>query len=135
MKVSRLKIARVISNETLKQFDSKKLAKEIAAYLLSEDRIDELDSVIRDVVAYRAEAGLVEANVSSAHDLDALLKKEVSQLVRTIKPQAKQVVINVEKSPSLIGGIKMNLANEQLDLSIRAKLNQFKQATLTKGRV
>jgi F0F1-type ATP synthase delta subunit len=33
--------------------------------------------------------------------------------------------------PEVLGGVRLSLANQQLDLSVEAKLNKFKQLTLT----
>ncbi|HEY4964642.1 MAG TPA: F0F1 ATP synthase subunit delta [Candidatus Saccharimonadales bacterium] len=129
MKVSRLKIAEVISERTLKSYDSKALAKEVAAYLLSTGRVDELDSLIRDIIDYRAEKGLLEVGVSSAHQLDDGLRKEVKQLVKSVSPKANTISLDETVAPNLIGGLKLKIANQQLDLSLRAKLNRFKQLT------
>jgi F0F1-type ATP synthase delta subunit len=129
MKVSRLKIAEVISHKTLKSYDPKELAQEVAAYLLETGRVDELDSLIRDIVAYRGEKGLLEVSVESAHELDDSLRSEVNKLVKTLSPKVTKITLDETVTPSLIGGLKLNLANRQLDLSLRAKLNRFKQLT------
>jgi len=130
MSVSRLKIAEVIAEKTMAGQDLKMLAREVAVYLLSEGRIDELDSLIRDIIDYRAERGLVEVNVQSAHGLNDELRGEVKQLVSELSPgQTKSIRLDETVSPSLIGGLKLNIANRQLDMSLRAKLNRFKQLT------
>jgi len=129
MKVSRLKIAEVIGKRTLGVYEPKKLAREIAAYLLSDGRVDELDSLIRDIIAYRASQGILEVRLTSAHQLSNQLKTEVKRLVRSYKPATKTVILSEITDKQLIGGIKLGLANLQLDLSLRAKLNRFKQLT------
>lgn len=129
MKISRLKIAEAIGARTLKNFEPEKLAKEIAAYLLSEGRVSELDSLIRDIIDYRARHGVLEVSVGTSHELDAQLTGEVRKLVKAYKPDAKAIILDQYHDSQLIGGVKLGLANEQLDLSLRAKLNRFKQLT------
>lgn len=109
--------------------DSKKLAREIAAYLLEKRQTTGLESLLRDVMAYRERSGLIEATVDTAHDLSPQLLEEVRQLVKAQKPHAKQVRVFPRHDSSVVGGLKVRLANEQLDLTIRSKLDTFKRVT------
>jgi len=130
MKVPRAQVAEAIAKKTLTEHDPAVLAREIAAYLLTENRVQDLDSLMRDVMAYRQEHGVVEATVMSAHDLTADVKSEVAGLVQDHYPAAKMVIIRETHDPEVIGGLKVKLANEQLDLSVRARLDTFKRLTL-----
>lgn len=129
MKQSRTKLAQNISDRTLKDGSSKKLAREIAAYLLAERRTNELDSVLRDVHADWAEAGHVEVLAASAHPLTTATKAEINRQVKHIYPRANKIIITEVHDPSVIGGVQLELPNQQLDLSVEAKLNKFKQLT------
>ena len=51
-------MAEVIGRKTLKTTDEKQLAKEIAAYLLSEKQTADIDSLVRDIMQYRAGHGI-----------------------------------------------------------------------------
>lgn len=133
MKVSRTRIAGVIAARTLKGGLSKRLSREVAAYLLSERRINELDSVLRDVQADWAKAGYVEVIASSAHDLTAGNKADIAKQVKQLYPQAKRVIVTEAYDPEIIGGVRLNLADQQLDLSVESKLNQLKQLTSATG--
>src|SRR6185436_4810292 len=125
MKVPRAQVAEAIAKKTLKEHDPAVLAREIAAYLLTENRVQDLDSLMRDVLAYRQERGVVEATVMSAHDFDKTVENEVKALLEAHYPDAKHVIVRQAHEPSVIGGLKIQLANEQLDLSVRAKLDTF----------
>jgi F0F1-type ATP synthase delta subunit len=129
MKVPRTELAKVIAERTLHVRDQNLLTREIAAYLLSENRVNELGSLMRDVLAYRESKGVIEANVLSAHELSESVKKDVAHLLRDHYPEAKKVTIHEQLDPAVIGGLKVQLAHEQLDLSIRAKLDTFKRIT------
>jgi F0F1-type ATP synthase delta subunit len=123
MKTPRTRISSTIADRTLKSGSSAKLAKEVAAYLLAENRVGELDSVLRDVQADWAEAGYVEVLASSAHplsaDVRANITKQVKSLYDKILPQgAKQVIVTEVPDPTVIGGVRLGLANQQLDLSV-----------------
>ena len=108
---------------------AKKLAKEVASYLLDENRTGELDSLARDLVGYRAENGVVEVTAVSAHELNATALKDVRQKVKQLYPKAQQILINQRLDSDQIGGVRLEFPDRQLDLSLRAKLNKFKQLT------
>lgn len=130
MKQSRTKLAQAIADKTLAGGVTKGYAREVAAYLLSEGRVGELDSILRDVQADWAEAGYVEVEAASAHSLTAEIRAEITAQVKRRYPAAKTVAITERHDPEVIGGVRVSLANEQLDLSIEAKLNKFKQLTV-----
>jgi F0F1-type ATP synthase delta subunit len=130
-KTSRTRLAGTIADRTLKDGSSQALAQEIAAYLLSEGRVSELNSVLRDVQADWAKAGHVEVLASSSHPLSDDVKANITTQIKALFPSATQIVVTEVHDPEVIGGVRLNLANQQLDLSVEAKLNKFKQ--LTKG--
>jgi F0F1-type ATP synthase delta subunit len=129
MKQSRTKLAKAIADRSLKNGSSPKLSQEVAAYLLDEGRVDELDSLLRDVEAEWAAAGYVEVLAYSAHELDTRVKSEIEREAKKLYPAAKKVIITSIHDPEVIGGVRLMIANNQLDLSIEAKLNKFKQLT------
>ncbi len=129
MKHPRTKIAQLIADKTLKSGSSKKLSQEIAAYLLAEGRINELDSVLRDVQADWAAAGFVEVIAASAHPLTTSTKADITKQVTKLCPAAKKIIVTEVHDPEVVGGVRLNLANQQLDLSVEAKLNKFRQLT------
>jgi F0F1-type ATP synthase delta subunit len=132
MKTPRTRIAGTIANTTLKSGVSKQYAKEVAAYLLGEGRVSELDSLLRDVQEDWAEAGYVEVLAASAHELSADVTENIKKQVKTLYPNAKQIIVTEVHDPAVIGGVRLSLANQQLDLSVEAKLNRFKQLTAGK---
>lgn len=133
VKVSRTRLAAVIAERSLKNVNSEALSREIAAYLLSEGRGSELDSILRDILQYRADHGVVEATALTAHPLSDKDRRDVEQVVRELYPKADQIIISEECDVSIIGGIKVVLANQQLDLSVRRQLNRFRQLTAIPG--
>lgn len=128
MKTPRTTIARVITDK-LTEEPAKKLSRDVAAYLLESGRVGELDSLLRDVQQQRADAGIVEAIAVSARPLNDKIRADIEARVRSLYPKATKIIISEELDPDVVGGVKIELANEQLDLSIRSKLNRFKQLT------
>jgi len=132
MKVSRSVVADVVAKRSLQLKPTKRLSKEVAAYLLSERRTNELAPLLRDVQQAWAEAGRVDITAISSHPLSAGVRRNITARVRKLYPQAKQVTIIEELDPSILGGVRLELADQQLDLSIETKLNTFKQLTVGK---
>lgn len=133
MKVRRTRIAKLVADRALKGGVSKQYSRAVAAYLLSEGRVNELDSIVRDVQADWAEAGIVEVIASSAHPLTASIKADIKKQVRQVYPNAKRIIVTQAYDPGVIGGVRLNMAGKQLDLSVQAKLNKFKQLTTVTG--
>ncbi len=129
MKVPRQILAKTIAERTLHVHDTKMLAGEIAAYLLAERRTAELESILRDIMQYRTNHGLLEAELVSAHDVSEHVLEETRQLLQHAYPTAKTVRVNSRVDPKVIGGIRIDMANERLDMTVAAKLATFKRFT------
>ncbi len=127
MKQSRTSLAHVVADKTLKRGVSRIYSKQLAAYLLSERRTGELNSLMRDVQADWAADGHIEVIASSAHPLTAAIKAMITKQIKQLYPGAKQIIVTEAYDPAIIGGVRLSLANQQLDLSIEAKLHRFKQ--------
>lgn len=109
--------------------DQSGLAREIAAYLLDTNKVYELESVLRDVQAMREADGHFEAEVYVAHDITPEILDEVDEIIKKSKPGAKTITAQQVIDPDVIGGLKVRLANEQLDMTVRNKLDTFKRLT------
>jgi len=133
MKISRTRLAAIIAGHAGQQIGAERLSREIAAYLLSENRVDELDSVMRDLMQYRADHGIVEVIGVSAFPLSDQTRRDIEAVARELHPDAKQIIISEQHDETVIGSVRIEFANQQLDLSIRGKLNQFRQLTAAPG--
>ncbi len=129
MKQPRTKIAHAVAQRTLQRGVSRAYSRQLAAYLLSERRVNELNSLLRDIQADWAEAGHVEVIASSAHVLPSSAQSLIKRRFKQLYPRAKSVNVRMIHDPEVIGGVQLRLADRQLDLSIEAKLNRFKQLT------
>ncbi len=128
MKQPRSKIAQLVADKTLKG-SSKRFNRELAAYLLSEHRVNELDSLLRDVQHDWAEAGYVEVLARSARPLSPAVKADIKRRIKQVYPQAKKIIITEIHDPAVVGGAKLQLADQQLDISVAADLARFRQLT------
>jgi len=129
-KATRHDIAAHIADKSL-QSNTAGLAKEVAAYLLAEGRTAELDSLLRDVMLARADRGVIDVNVVSKYDLTEHVRDEVRAKVRAAYPDAKRIELNEYRDDDVIGSIRVELADKQLDLSIQGQLNKFKSLVAT----
>src|SRR5688500_14063793 len=127
--LSRRHLAEVIGARTLEVHDTKKLAREVAAYLLDTHDSADLESLIRDVMEYRAQHGIVEGVAVSAHELTPNVIKDIEGILKEEFPKAKHVHIISRIDPTVVGGIRVEMANEQLDLTIRDRIDAFKRLT------
>ena len=133
IKAPRSRLAAIIAERSQQSSGSKELSQEMAAYLLAEGRTGELDSILRDVMQYNADHGIVEVVAVDARPLSVSVKSDIENLIKGLFPNSKQIIISEQIDTSVIGGVRLELANQQLDLSIRSKLNRFKQLTTAGG--
>lgn len=131
-KTARTQIAKVLAERSLghaNAVDTKAFSEQIASYLLAEGRTKDIEPLLRDIMQYRADQGIVEVIAVAAHSLTADNKKDIETQVRNIVPGTKTIIISEELQPDMLGGIRLELPNQQFDLSVRAKLSRFKQLT------
>jgi F0F1-type ATP synthase delta subunit len=131
-KLSRTKISDLIAQRTIKAGVSKKFDKEIAAYLLFEGRTNELNSLMRDVQVDWADHGQVEVTAVTAHPLTEAVRSDIKKEVKNVFPKAEKIIITPRIDPNVIGGLRLELPSQLLDLSVRAKLNKFNQLTVSR---
>jgi F0F1-type ATP synthase delta subunit len=124
---SRKDLAEYIGQKTLDINDRDKLVNEIAAYLLEEKLTTDLDSLMRDVMLYRLENGIVEVIVKSAYELSGDDIDDIYKLLKIEYPNANSYTVDQVIDSSVIGGVKIEFPGAQLDLSIFNRLNLFKR--------
>ena len=126
----RRNLAKYIDSSIDENISVKKLAKHVAEYLLEEKKVSDLESVMRDVVNLRAVKGFVEVDAYSAHKLSDNAIKEIKSTVKSHFKNAKTVVVNNLIDEDLVGGVKLYIGSDRLDLSIKNKLNMFRELTV-----
>lgn len=129
--ITRQDMAAVIGERTLHVRDTRKLAAAVAGYLLEERRTADLESLIRDIMQYRMGNGVIEANVVSAHELPDVVLRDVKAVLRQQYPKVRELHVDVQIDTSVIGGLRIELPNEQLDMTVQSKLDTFKRLTAT----
>jgi F0F1-type ATP synthase delta subunit len=129
MSFSRISLAVEIAKR-LGSRQPKKLAKSIAAYLIENDKTSELNSLQRDIMQIRGEESkTVELTAITAHHLEQAQLRAIERLVKKIYPDCREVFINQTVDESVVGGVRLEFANQLLDLSASYKLNKLRQLT------
>jgi F0F1-type ATP synthase delta subunit len=124
-KISRRKLAMYIADSLEKGASLSALLRELAAYLVLTKRTREAELVVRAVEDTLAERGSVIARVTTAHPLDATLRREIEQLV-----DAKTVHLYEIVDPEVIGGVRIETPGAFLDATLKRKLLALRQAKL-----
>ncbi len=128
-KTPRNEVAQAVIARISASNDTAALAKEIAAYLIDQGREADLETIMRDVMQLRRDKSIVEADIRTAYPVDAATLTEVTELVKREFPASNTVVASQTIDPEIVGGMRIVTANEQLDLSVRGKLDMFKRLT------
>jgi len=97
--------------------------------LMDRGRIAALQDIYREYMALADQhAGRVRASVKSAHRLDL---GTVARLKRALQQKTgKQVILDQETDPDLIGGVVTQIGSTVYDGSIRTHLDQMRQSLL-----
>ena len=127
--ISRRHLSEVIGERTMHVRGTKELAREVAAYLLDTRETADLESLIRDIMEFRANHGIVEAVAVSAHELNNEIVRDIKRILKVEYPRAKSITVTNRLDPSVVGGVRVELANKQLDLTVREKIDTFKRLT------
>jgi F0F1-type ATP synthase delta subunit len=129
--ISRRELAEVIAERTLDVRDASVLAKEVAAYLLESHHTADVESLIRDIMELRAQKGIVEAVAVSAYELNDEVIADIKRILKEEYPNAKSVHVIRKIDPNVVGGVRVEMANERLDMTVRDKIDTFKRLTAT----
>ncbi|MEK7602709.1 MAG: F0F1 ATP synthase subunit delta [Patescibacteria group bacterium] len=134
MKYERQTLAKIIANQLDDSKNTEQLVRDIAILLIKQKQTAQLPSLMRDVLAIRSESGLLEINVVSAFELTEKVQKELSTMVKREHTKAKKVIMNSRIDAAVVGGVRLDLPAEQLNLSVHDRMSRFKQAAL-KGNI
>ena len=120
---SRNQIAKAAVELMNSGISSSKLSRQLAAYLLSEGRTSELSPLMRDIIKLRSQQGIIEATAVSARELSQQVQRDLMKLAASGHNSYKQVILNQERDPALLGGVRLSSIDSELDLSLASQLN------------
>jgi F0F1-type ATP synthase delta subunit len=122
---NRKQLAKVINNK-LENEDLKVVARQIVGYLTTTKTKNDLSSLMREVMALRAQNGVLELKLTTANELDAEKKAIVAKLIKEKFPKYDKYLINYVVNPNIVSGIKIETADKELDYTVCSKINKFK---------
>ena len=130
MKPSRGQLATIIAQWSSSRRLSSAHVRAIAAYVLQSNRTAELAPLLRDVSRVWAQNGALEVTAVSAHPLSPKAVAEMRVRAKALYPHVKQIAVTTQLDPQLIGGVRAQIGDYELDLSVRTKLARFTAAAL-----
>lgn len=122
--VSRRKLANYVAIRLVDGASAAEVMKELAAYLVSTRRTNEVELIVRDVESALARHGVVVAEVVSARELSETAKQGITSYVQQ-QTQAKQVTLSTTTDESVIGGVTVAFGGKQLDTTVKKKLEKL----------
>ncbi len=110
------------------RFSQARLSKMVAAYLIQERRSKDADALMREISEIQTASGRLEATATSAFKLSDEVRKQMQKLAKTTYPDAKKIMLHEVQDPAVLGGVRLEMPEKQLDLTIRSKLQKLKAA-------
>jgi F0F1-type ATP synthase delta subunit len=123
--LSRRKIASQAASRIAGGEARTKVLNEIAGYLLDSGRRNEADLLVRDIETALIDQGVIVGTVVSARKLTAEARKSIDSFVKNHYDNVKTVVLRERVDESLIGGVRLELPDRQLDASVITKLDKL----------
>lgn len=93
--------------------------------LAQNGKMSEVAAVAESFSRVIAEAGVVAAQVESAVKLDKTQLEKITAALK--KMTGKEINVETSENPALIGGIRISLGDEVIDLSTAGKLRKLAQ--------
>lgn len=104
------------------KLSEKRLTQTVAAYLVDSRRTGELDAIMREVARLREKrADVTEVTATSAFKLKDSVRKDIKSLLGK-----KKLIINEVVDADMLGGVRLETSELQLDLTVRNRLNRLK---------
>jgi F0F1-type ATP synthase delta subunit len=97
--------------------------KEAAAWLVATKKVRQAEYLVNDVAKALHRKGYLYAKVSSAHELDDTIRQQVETYLHELGRKHVEVEYRIDER--LIAGIKIETPTEELDASIRMKLDSL----------
>ena len=126
-RLSRRKIAAYYADEL--QAGNKDVTKKLAAFLVENRRVRELDLIVRDIEEALAERGVLLADIASSRKLSAEAAKAVEAYLKKTT-DVKTVKLRETVDPTLLGGVRVALPGRELDATLRHRISQLKASKI-----
>ncbi len=126
-------IARALLSEIESGKNLAELTSSLAAYLIEERRLGDLNAIVRDIEKQLLERkGILYVHATVARELGADQLAEITEVFKQ-HSIVKQVIIEQTINPDVIGGVRCQTADEQLDLTVRRQLQSLTRAKTSRS--
>ncbi|RTK94745.1 hypothetical protein EKI60_02470 [Candidatus Saccharibacteria bacterium] len=106
--------------------DMQTITESLAAYLVQERRLGDLNAILRDVERQLfTQRGVLYVHADVARPMSEQQKQDVTSIFQA-QSGAKEVVIEETINKGVIGGVRLTTADQQLDLTVRRQLQRLK---------
>lgn len=122
-RLSRRKIAAYTADQLVAGKSS--VLDELAALIIDEGRERELPLIVRDIEGALLARGIAVADLDSAYELTGEAKNSLETLVKE-QTGAKTVHFRTREEKDLLGGVRLSLPGEELDATVRRRLDNLK---------
>ena len=120
-KISRKRIARYVVDQ-LESGSNTNVMSQLAAYIVDENRVNELELIIRDIHTEFETRGTALVDVTSAYAIDETLRTQIKSIVG-----GKSVELVEHINPELLGGVALETPSRRLDATIRRRLINLRE--------
>jgi len=103
------------------------VSRKLASFLLQERRSRDSGAMLRAIEAEFSKRGSVQVTVTSAHEVSKEIEGQLASLLDVANPVFDRVI-----DPSVIGGVKASAGEKEIDLTVKSRLNRFKQQVISK---
>ena len=124
-KLSRRDLSRYAARQLTEGASQKKIAMQLAAYLIESRRTNELSVIIRDIASQLTDMGYVAGTLTSARELSASTIKAIEAYTKE-KTGASHVSLDTTIDESVLGGMRLELPGRELDTTIIRQLTILK---------
>lgn len=124
-KISRRKLAHHAAQRLAGGDAVSDVMRELGAYLIESRRQRELELIVRDIETALLGTGIAIASTTSARALSEAAKRDVIDMIKTNYDGVTQVLLREQIDSSVIGGVKIELPDRQLDATVRTKLEKL----------
>lgn len=119
-KLSRTKIARYAAQQL--QAGNTEVIREVAALIVDERRLREVDLITRSILEQLEQDGIVLVDTTATESLSDAIQQQIKELTG-----AQTLAIREHVDPTVLGGIRIETATRQLDATFARRLTQLRE--------
>lgn len=125
-KLSRRRLAREVVRLLDEQPNNRAATvQQLAGYLIANKQVDQIDLLLKDIAdELYLQRSQLNISVDYVFDLSADTKAAIYDLLKTATG-AKEVQLELNANPGLLGGVVIRTPRQELDLSVRSQINQI----------